>query len=223
MNGGRTETRIPSSPLFLALFTSGVVLVGCSDDEPAGPGGATGGELVLEGQVEGFADDAQAFGPHPGLGEGQISADGSFTVTLYGVDQVGGTRLRALDPDGNLGFLGFACEDEAYAEAGSDTEFAMVTSMSYGTDGVDVALTSSEVDITLPLPFADGTHVRWIFTEQPLDIQATCRDGEREMDLQLATGWNEVIIEAERPQHTTYIDQYTGTRPSGLSWVLEEW
>jgi len=215
--------RVPSVPLPLLLaLTGGAVLAGCGDwGDPATSGGDAGGELVLQGQVEGFTGGAQSFGPaNWTFGEGEIQEDGSFTVTLFGTDVIEPDDLRSMNPESGLAFYGFACQDEVYDQVGADHRFAVVTALTYDTGINEVGLTSSKLDGTLPVPIREGTHVRWIFSEEPVNIHTACRDGEREVDLQLDAGWNEMVIEVERPEYDSFYDQHTGPRPDNVAWRL---
>lgn len=211
-------------PILLGLV---VLFGGCDDGNPVDDEDDEGNpadELVLEEQLDDYSGDGERIWAGPGLAEGTIEADGRFSVTLYGIEDIE-DDLEPIDPEASAfdSFLGFACEEEALEAVGSDVQFAMVPKLTYNADDPTfVGLTSQAVDITLPLPLEEGTHVRWIFAEEPVEINAECRDGNRSMSLDLAAGWNEVIIETERPGNDWLHDQFTGERPENVDWMIGE-
>lgn len=211
-------------PLLVGLV---VVLASCDDSNPAGAEDDEGDpaeELVLEGQLDDYSGDEERVWAGPGLAEGSIEADGSFSVSLLGIDDIE-DDLKPIDPEASAfdSFSGFACEEETLEIVGSDVRFAMVPKFTYNVDDLTfVGLTSQAVDITLPLPLEEGTHVRWIFAEEPVEIDTECRDGDRTMSLDLSAGWNEVIIETERPGNDWFHDQFTGERPENVDWMTGE-
>lgn len=216
----------PSARGLAAALTAGLIpaLAACGDDA-VGPDGDPEAELVLEGQVEdlGLDESTHAYpSNNPSLGDGTIGPNGSFTVTLFGLDEIE-SELEEVDPDASVGkFRGFACEEEAYDVVGSEIRFAIVNALGYGTGFDVIGLASDEVDITSPLPLAEGSHVRWIFAEEPVTIEADCRDGDREMSLDLVAGWNEVSIEVSRPGNVWFYEQRTGERPDDVTWMADD-
>ncbi len=213
-----------TGPLLLGL----VVLFGACDDgnpvDAEDDEGDPAEELVLEGQLDGYSGDGERVWAGPDLAEGSIESDGSFSVTLLGIDDIEGD-LEPIDPEASAldSFSGFACEEEALEAVGSDVRFAMVPNFTYNVDDLTfIGLTSQAVDITLPLPLEEGTHVRWIFAEESVEIDAECRGGNRSMSLNLAAGWNEVIIETDRPGNDWVHDQFTGERPENVDWMIGE-
>lgn len=224
MLGNDRGAPVGFSMAYALLLAPGLLVAGCSDDGPAGPGsGDAAHELILKGRLHAFSGEAQPIRPsnNPSLGDGEIEPDGRFSVTLLGLSAIG-SELKGVDPDGGTVdmFRGFACPDEVYAEVGSDVGFAVVPALAYGMESSVVGLASGDLDILLPLPREQGVHVRWIFAEEPLDLDTECREGDARMDLRLEAGWNEVIIGVDRPETTWGHHQYTGTRPDEVSWRL---
>lgn len=209
---------------FVILAAIGLSLGACDDnpvdsedeDDPSE-------SLVVEGEINDYDRGEQRTWAGLGLGEGTITADGSFSVTLMGLEEID-DELEAVDPESSFdGFRGFACEQESFEAAGADVGFALVGGFAFDADDLTYfGLASQAVDRTLPLPLDTGTHVRWIFAEEAVSIDAECHDGERTMDLDLSAGWNEVIIETERPDNAWLHDQYTASRPGSVEWKIAE-
>lgn len=220
--------RTPSiaSVLGLVILASiGLSLLACDDNPVDSEDDDDPSEsLVLEGEINGYDRGEQRTWAGFGLGEGTIDADGSFSVTLVGLEEIDDDELEPVDPESSFdGFRGFACEQESFEAAGSDVGFALVGGFAFDADDLTYfGLASETVDRTQPLPLDTGTHVRWIFAEEAVSIDAECRDGERTMDVDLGAGWNEVIIETERPDNAWLHDQYTASRPASVEWKIAE-
>ncbi len=209
---------------FLVLAVVASVFMACGDDPASSEEDDPTAELVLEGQVAEYDQGEQRVWAGPSLAEGSLDADGSFTVTLLGLEDIE-DDLGTADPEasGFDRFRGFACEEEAHDAVGSDVGFAMITGFAFDAEDLThFGLASQSVDRVRPLPLEEGVHVRWIFAEEAVTIDAECRDGDREMNLDLSAGWNEVIIETDRPKNTWFHEQYTGERPSTVEWMLKE-
>lgn len=207
----------------MVLVVVGLSFMACGDDPVSSENqGDPNESLVVDGQINSYDRGEQRTWAGLGLGEGTIDADGNFSVTLHGLDEIE-DRLEPVDPEGSGfdGFQGFACEQESFDAVGSEVRFALVGGFAFDNDDVTYfGLVSETVDRTLPLPLDTGTHVRWIFAEESVSINTECRDGDRTMDLDLGAGWNEVIIETERPNNDFLHEQYTGSRPGSVDWEL---
>lgn len=200
-----------------------VFLLACGDDPVSNEEDDPTAELVLEGEIADYDRGEQRVWASRGLAEGALEEDGSFSVTLFGLEEIE-DDLDPVDPEasGFDSFQGFACEEEALNAVGEDVGFAIVAGFAFDSDDLTYfGLTSEVVDRVRPLPLAEGTHIRWIFAEEAVTIDAECRDGERQMNLDLNAGWNEIIIETERPENTWFHDQYTGERPEEVEWMLD--
>lgn len=218
--------------LLLSVFALTFSLAACdsggANDEEEN---ASGEDFTFEGQVADYDLGEQRITPNTGasLGEGTLSADGSFTMTLFGAEKIE-DELEAVDPEAGAfdSFSGFICEEEAAAALDGDARFAIASALTFTSDIDDdgtsetatLGLTSEAPDIVQPVPnpAAGDYHVRWIFANQPVALDTQCRDGERTVDLELNAGWNEVIYDlSDRDQ----IRQYTGSRPGAVDWQLD--
>jgi hypothetical protein len=224
--------------LFATAIALAFALTGCdqptdsSDDGSGGnDGGASGDELTFEGQIQDYDLGEQHISPNTdaSLGEGTLNADGSFTITLFEAEQIE-EELQPVDPEAGSfeSFSGFICEEKAAAELNDNAQFAMASALTFASDIDDdgtsevgmLGLTSSAPDVVVPVPkSAKGDyHVRWIFADQSVTLDTQCRDGERIVELELSSGWNEVSYDlSDRDQ----IRQYTGSRPNAVEWQLD--
>jgi len=200
--------------------------MGFSDDD-------TGGNFVLNGKIENYDLGEQEISPNTdsSLGQGTLKADGSFTMTLFGAQEIE-EELQSVDPDGDFSdkFSGFICEDEADSELPDDARFAIASGFTFAYDVDDdgtyesglLGLTSDAPDIVIPIPnSAKGDyHVYWIFASQSvtLDTECSISGRERVVDLALDQGWNEVAYDLSNRDK---IRQYTDSRPSGVSWQVD--
>lgn len=209
----------------LALVVIALSFVACSDDPVSSEDqGDPNESLVVDGQINNYDRGEQRTWAGLGLAEGTIDADGSFSVTLNGLDEIE-DQVEAVDPEGSGfdGFQGFACEEESFDAVGPDVRFALIAGFAYDNDDLTYfGLASETIDRTRPLPLETGTHIRWIFAEDAVSINAECRDGDRTMNLDLSAGWNEVIIETERPNNDFLHEQYTGDRPQSVAWTIAQ-
>ena len=209
----------------LAVVAVFGLLMACGEGSPD-DGGPSGGDLTVTGQLSNFDMDQTRISAtsEPDLAEGHIQPDGSFEVRFASAGTVE-EYLKPVDPEasGFDAFNGFLCDEAAFEQVGTDVRFALVPGLVFLQDGSSIIVTlnspSVRANILTPTPIIEGFYVRWVYAEEGVSLQHQCQSGEYSMDMELDAGWNEFVLDTREREN---IMQYTGDRPSGVEWTLEE-
>lgn len=232
-------------PLVLACALA-VSTVACNEGDGNGDGEGGGnsgaGPLELSGQLADhpgeeadLSHSARLDDESRDVAEGTLNADGSFSLTLLGHDDIKDV-IRPLGGMYSEGyFASYPCHGRAEVEISDmDAKLLAVTYFDGGWwgpnnsyQGITLVLsdvTDRDVNITRPLP---GTtperRVFWIYADRPVQIAGQCQrettssGWPASVDLDLKAGWNEANwdFDNETRQHLT-----TGDRHPDVDWVV---
>lgn len=190
--------------------------------------------MEISGQLTDYDHGEVEFSAGRGLddvAEGTVNPDGSFTATFFGGDEID-DYLLPIDPEADERFSAYPCQphvDEPAEISDTDARLVAGTQFTYSimVDGNPepwaITLTDQtegDIDTILPLPQGTEQRVFWIYSDRPVQITGECTydtgsEWPGSVDLDLNTGWNEVVRDFDDHQRH---HMWTGDRPDEVDW-----